>query len=294
MNRPWQASTPHSPHNGPPPGRAGASHAADDVFTRWYETLEPSVREAAAREVKTFLERQKQRGSAHTVVTGPAARPIEDTCTDAVLAFARYYLAQEASDTSQSPSPNRRGNGPGSPPTHPQPPPTPPRSSPVTTDEHKRRETHQEWVRRIPRLNHQRSAPLLDLLVDKELQGDDGVLLLQAILTIYFKYEWSGNADMLLQTAHHLGQRLCALILTQDPPSQEPLMILSCELLNSQPFFAEHYECRRIAARSGYDRQTCEPPRGGRSSNDSVMPESFYIVRRSDNEVVQPAQVRWA
>lgn len=257
-----------------------------DALGRWEAALDAAAAEAIAEEVRLFLEDVAAKGPAE------AARGKTPQASDAIMAFALYCLNEF-----------RPGEAP--PPPRPAPPAPAATSPSARGDESPSRSRRSAaetqalierlWKERIRLLAEPPFGDLLPLFVRASTEGlKQQAWTLQALLRVYFEMDWSAAGDLLQELAYKAGGLICQLILDHPDANQTALMQAGCELLNRNPQFAQQYQCHTLPARSGYDVNSCEAPQGQRRPGQSVIPLSFYIVRRQSGQVCRRAQVNWA
>ncbi|MHC4718051.1 MAG: hypothetical protein ACYS5V_13850 [Planctomycetota bacterium] len=266
-------------------GAAGQSTLAEAIG-RWEMTLDAATADAVAEQVRIFLEDLAAKGPAE------AAKGKSPQAADAIMAFALYCLNDLPARPSASSSP---------PPARADPPPATAADTAEATGRTRRSPAEtmaliqRLWRERIRLVAEAPFADLLRLFVRASTKGrKQQAWTLQSLLRVYFEMDWSAAGDLLQELAYKAGGLICGLIMDQTDLDQNMLMQAGCELLNRNQQVAQQFECRALPAHSGYDVNTCEAPQGQRRPGQSVIPLSFYIVRRQNGQVCRRAQVNWA
>jgi hypothetical protein len=148
-------------------------------------------------------------------------------------------------------------------------------------------------------------ARLVEALMDPAMAGLRGLLARSAagpaakeawtllcLLRVYFEMDWRDAKEILQELAYRAGEALCLVAKSQSDPAEA--LAMGCRLLNAQPQFREHYECRALPPRCGFDSRYCETPAGPPRDGNTVLPTSLYIVNNRSGQLCRRARTVWA
>lgn len=261
------------------------------LVKQWKATLDEAVHDEAARQVADFC-RKQAKASLEQLSPERADRKARETPArhhDAIVAFAqffRYYVQvlrqqRHGSKTGGTAAPEGKARLLGV---------QTPQVSAGEPDVSFAQRAAASWTRKVPKLAAAKYAALLKMLSTLPQEEADR---LQSFLHVYFTQDWGAAADIMLELAFQASRVVHECTRNLGRQGRERLLGLACGLINDNEQFAQHYECRQLSSQVGYDSRVCEPPEGQRSSSGDVEPQSFYVVRKTGQQTVRKARVRW-